>query len=131
MLSCLVFFPASWFKPLTVVSIRNLKGSGLSISRYMKSQKLQLSVPSVTAFLETLERSYLLYRSPSYDLNSKQLLDISAKYYFEDTGIRNFLCGGLTVADRAKVLEQVVGVHHTYRTNDQRQRNRFYRPERT
>ena len=82
--------------------------SAASISRYLKSQNMNISVPTVVSFLETLERSYLLHRSSFYDLKGKQYLDISSKYYFEDTGIRNYLSRGLTVADRAKVLEQVV-----------------------
>ncbi len=82
--------------------------SATAISRYLKNQQMTLSVPTVLSFLETLERSYLIHRSSFYDIAGKQYLDVSSKYYFEDTGIRNYLCGGLSVSDRAKVLEQVV-----------------------
>ena len=82
--------------------------SAASISRYLKNQKLTISVPTVISFLETLERSYLIHRSPFFDLSGKQHLDTASKYYFEDTGIRNHLCGGMRAADRSKILEQAV-----------------------
>ncbi|MDT4762768.1 ATP-binding protein [Sphaerochaeta sp. PS] len=82
--------------------------SATSISKYMKSQHLHISVPSILSFLETLDRAYLVHQTLFYDLENKRFLDISAKYYYEDLGLRNYLCGGFKVSDRAKVMENAV-----------------------
>ncbi|AEV30837.1 putative ATPase (AAA+ superfamily) [Sphaerochaeta pleomorpha str. Grapes] len=82
--------------------------SANSISKYMKSQHMSITVPTIISFLETLDRAYLVHQTPFYDLEGKQFLDISAKYYYEDLGLRNHLCGGFKVSDRAKVTENVV-----------------------
>lgn len=82
--------------------------SANSISKYMKSQHMSITVPSIISFLETLDRAYLVHQAPFYDLEGKQFLDISAKYYYEDLGLRNHLSGGFKVSDRAKVTENAV-----------------------
>ena len=82
--------------------------SANSVAKYLKNQHFPLSVPSVLSFLETLQKAYLVYKCEFSDISGKQLLDISHKYYFGDLGIRNYLCGGYTLEDRAKVLENAV-----------------------
>lgn len=82
--------------------------SANSIARYLKNQHLQLSVPTVLSYLESVVRAFLVHRTEFMDISGKELLDISSKYYFEDIGIRNHLVNGFAPKDRAKIMENAV-----------------------
>jgi predicted AAA+ superfamily ATPase len=82
--------------------------SANSIARYLKNQHLQLSVPTVLSYLESVVRAFLVHRTEFMDISGKELLDISSKYYFEDIGIRNHLVNGFAPKDRAKIIENAV-----------------------
>lgn len=82
--------------------------SATSIARYLKNQHMQLSVPTVLSYLESVVRAFLVHRTEFMDISGKELLDISSKYYFEDIGIRNHLVHGFAPKDRAKIIENAV-----------------------
>lgn len=82
--------------------------SANSIARYLKSQHLHLSVPTVLSYLESVVQAFLVHRIEFVDVSGKELLDISSKYYFEDIGIRNHLVNGFAPKDRAKIIENAV-----------------------
>lgn len=82
--------------------------SANSIARYLKNQHLQLSVPTVLSYLESVVRAFLVHRTEFIDISGKELLDIPSKYYFEDIGIRNHLVNGFAPKDRAKIIENTV-----------------------
>ena len=67
--------------------------SSKSISDYLKSQKRSLDNETVYAYLEKLEKAYLLHRCPRYDLKSKEILKTQEKYYLADTSLRYSVLG--------------------------------------
>lgn len=79
-----------------------------NISDYLKSQKINISVPTIMDYLNGLTKSFLIYKVPRIDLNGMKIFEISEKYYFEDLGVRNALAGGYKPNDIAKVLENIV-----------------------
>lgn len=79
-----------------------------NISDYLKSQKINISVPTVMDYLNGLTKAFLIYKVPRIDLNGMKIFEISEKYYFEDLGVRNALAGGYKPNDIAKVLENIV-----------------------
>lgn len=67
--------------------------SSKSISDYLKSQKRSLDNETVYAYLEKLEKAYLLHRCPRYDLKGKEILKTQEKYYLADTSLRYSVLG--------------------------------------
>ena len=67
--------------------------SAKSISDYLKSQKRSLDNETVYAYLEKLEKAYLLHRCPRYDLKGKEILKTQEKYYLADTSLRYSVLG--------------------------------------
>ena len=67
--------------------------SSKSISDYLKSQKRSLDNETVYAYLEKLEKAYLLHRCPRYDLKGKEILKTKEKYYLADTSLRYSVLG--------------------------------------
>jgi len=62
---------------------------------------------TVTSYLGMLERAYIIYQVPRYDIRGKEILRTMYKYYVVDTGMRNMLLG-YTDHDLGHVLETVV-----------------------
>jgi predicted AAA+ superfamily ATPase len=62
---------------------------------------------TITSYLETLEKAYIIYRADRYDIKGKEQLKTLAKYYVADTGIRNAIMG-YSDNDIGHVLETVV-----------------------
>ena len=62
---------------------------------------------TVSAYLDTLEKAYILYQVNRFDIKGKEQLKTLSKYYVIDTGIRNALMG-YSDGDLGHVLETVV-----------------------
>jgi predicted AAA+ superfamily ATPase len=62
---------------------------------------------TVSNYLGMLERAYIVYQVPRYDIRGKEILKTLSKYYVVDTGMRNMLFG-YTDHDLGHVLETVV-----------------------
>lgn len=56
--------------------------------------------------LELLEKSFIFYRAPRYDVKGKELLRSGGKYYMSDMGLRYFVLG--RVSDTGRILENIV-----------------------
>lgn len=54
-----------------------------------------------------LEKAFIIYKAPRYDLKGKMFLKTLEKYYMVDIGIRNQLCG-LRNVDIGHLLENIV-----------------------
>jgi predicted AAA+ superfamily ATPase len=67
--------------------------SAKSISDYLKSQRIKVSVETVQEYLKFLEAAYLIYKSQRYDIKGKRHLEIHEKYYIADLGFRHALLG--------------------------------------
>ena len=62
---------------------------------------------TVSAYLDTLEKAYIVYQADRFDIKGKEQLKTLAKFYVIDTGIRNALMG-YSGGDIGHVLETVV-----------------------
>ncbi len=83
--------------------------SSNKISGFLSAQGRGESVKSstVSSYLETLERAFIIYQVYRYDIKGKEQLKTLSKYYVVDTGIRNALIG-YSDNDVGHVLETVV-----------------------
>ncbi len=64
---------------------------GNEVSFRELSTLLKVSVETVQRYIELLEKSFVLFRLPSFSRNLRNELSRSHKYYFYDLGIRNSL----------------------------------------
>lgn len=77
------------------------------IERGLKAGGYNISVPTITTYIQGLLDSYLMYKCDRYDIKGKQLLDGNAKYYVADAGLRAALLGHENM-DQGHILENVV-----------------------
>lgn len=82
--------------------------SASSIAKYMKGKDIVVSSNTISDYLETLCSTYLVDRVSRYDIKGKRIFEQQEKYYFEDIGVRNYLCMGKERDDLEKVLETAV-----------------------
>ncbi len=78
-----------------------------SMSDYLKSQHVSLSVVALQGYLHAMESGYLLYQARRYDIKGKRLLEIQSKYYLADLGLRYARLGPRD-RDIAGLLENIV-----------------------
>jgi len=82
--------------------------SANSIAKYMKKEDMAVSSNTVADYMETLCSTYMIDRVQRYDIRRKRIFEQQEKYYFEDLGIRNYLCRDKRQADLEKILENAV-----------------------
>lgn len=85
--------------------------SATSISKYLKSQKIDLSPISAINYLKSAGNAYIVNKVQRYDIHGKKLLESNDKYYFEDIGLRNSLVGSDRTKDIEKVMENAAYLH--------------------
>lgn len=85
--------------------------SANSLSKYLKSQRVDLSPLSAINYLRAASNAYIINKVPRYDIHGKRLLETNDKYYFEDLGLRNMLAGPNRAGDIEKVIENAVYLH--------------------
>ncbi|MFA5007514.1 MAG: ATP-binding protein [Candidatus Izemoplasmatales bacterium] len=81
--------------------------SALSISKFLKSQRLAVTVDTILHYLEIAQAAYLIHRVPRGDLIGKAMLKTEEKYYVSDHGTREALVGNNGAAIES-VLENIV-----------------------
>ncbi len=79
-----------------------------NISKFMRSQGLDVAVKSIASYLGYFKDAYLLSTVERYDVHGKKLLESNEKLYFGDIGLRNLIAGGERQGDIERVLENVV-----------------------
>lgn len=79
-----------------------------NISRFMKSQGQDVSVKSISLYLDYFKDAYLLSTVERFDIHGKKLLESNEKLYFGDVGLRNLIAGGERQGDIEKILENIV-----------------------
>ncbi len=82
--------------------------SANNISKFLKSQNININVVTVMHYIEALKNCYFIYEVPRYDILGKKVFEINNKYYFEDIGIRNSIVGYNQARDEGKILENIV-----------------------
>ena len=85
--------------------------SATSLSKYLKSQRVELTPLSAINYLKAASNAYIINKVPRYDIHGKRLLETNDKYYFEDLGLRNMLAGPDRTGDIEKVIENAVYLH--------------------
>ena len=85
--------------------------SATSLSKYLKSQRVDLTPLSAINYLKAASNAYIINKVARYDIHGKRLLETNDKYYFEDLGLRNMLAGSDRTGDIEKVIENAVYLH--------------------
>lgn len=82
--------------------------SANSIAKYLKGSNLVVSANTVGEYMDALCDTYMIDRVKRYDIKGKSVFEQQDKYYFEDMGLRNYLCRDKRSLDLEKVLEGAV-----------------------
>lgn len=85
--------------------------SANSISKYMKSQGQSITSTTIIDYIRFLTEAFIIHKVGRYDIHGKRLFENNDKFYFEDHGIRNALCGGTREGDIEKVIENIIYQH--------------------
>src|SRR5690606_20935251 len=73
-----------------------------------KNSQKSISHNTIIKYLDFLEKSYVVYRAPRYDIKGKELLTTNEKYYVVDLGLKNITATNKYDADLGHKLENLV-----------------------
>ena len=82
--------------------------SANSIAKYLKGSEITVSANTVGEYMDALCDTYMIDRVKRYNIKGKSVFEQQDKYYFEDLGLRNYLCRDKRSLDIEKVLEGAV-----------------------
>lgn len=82
--------------------------SAASIQRYLKHENRPVSFETVMNYLSFGEEAFLFNAVKREDLIGKRILDVDAKYYAMDHGMRRAVVGGNAKRDIDRTLEAIV-----------------------
>lgn len=85
--------------------------SAANISKFLKSQRVDISPQLTINYLKALTNAYFVHKVSRSELGGLKIFEIGEKYYFEDLGLRNSLKGFNQVADMHKILENAIYLH--------------------
>jgi len=68
--------------------------SAQSISKYMKSQHVSISTPTVIKYLGYLKEAYVIHELPQFSVKAKSKLSYFQKLYDEDVSFNSIRCHG-------------------------------------
>ncbi len=85
--------------------------SANNISRYLKSQRINISPLQVINYLKALQNAFLLHKVRRIDVNGLHAFEIGDKYFFEDLGLRNCHLGFNLLNDIHKLIENAIFLH--------------------
>jgi len=85
--------------------------SATNISKFLKSQRIELTTQLTINYLKALTNAYFIHKVVRSEVSGLKIFEIGEKYYFEDLGLRNALMGFDQKADIHKVLENAVYLH--------------------
>lgn len=81
--------------------------SANAIVKFLKSEGRALSVETIYNYLEWLEKAFVIYRCPRYDLKGKSVLKTQEKFYLADASLK-YCIMGFRPESVAAMLENVV-----------------------
>ncbi|HEV3412525.1 MAG TPA: ATP-binding protein [Puia sp.] len=87
--------------------------SAKRISDFLKSQHTNIAPNQIQQYCTYLTNAFIVHEATRYDLIGRRIFESGAKFYFENTGIRNAIIG-YRLADRGKLLENLVNNHLLY-----------------
>ena len=82
--------------------------SAQNISKYLKSQQINMPTQTVINYLKALRNAYFIHRTQRADIQGLKIFEIGEKYYFEDLGIRNSVRAFNFRTDIGKLIENAV-----------------------
>ena len=85
--------------------------SANNISRYLKSQRVNISTLQVINYLRCLQQAYLIHKVRRVDVAGMKTFEIGENYFFEDLGLRNCHLGFNLQRDIHKLIENAVYLH--------------------
>jgi len=85
--------------------------SATNISRFLKSQRVDMSAIVVINYLKALCNAFVLQKVSRYDIKGLRKFEIGEKYYFQDLGIRNSIGNFSFGSDIHKLMEYAVYQH--------------------
>ena len=85
------------------------ESSANNISKYLKSQRINLSPVMIIEYIKALEAGYFIHSIKRYDIRGKKLFQRNMKYYFTDLGLRNVIEN--VEDDISRKLENIVCMH--------------------
>lgn len=85
--------------------------SALNISKYLKSQKLNIPVQTVINYLGALNNAFYIHKVSRANVKGLKIFEVGEKYYFEDLGLRNAIRSYEYKSDVNKLMENVVFLH--------------------
>lgn len=81
--------------------------SANAIVKFLKSEGRALSVETVYNYLAWLEKAFVIYRCPRYDLQGKSILKTQEKFYLADASLKYSIMG-FNTKSIAAMLENIV-----------------------
>lgn len=81
--------------------------SALTLAKFIKSQNRNLDTETVYSYLEKLEKAFILYRCPRFDIKGKNFLKTQEKFYLADISMRHAILGYKS-ADISAFLENII-----------------------
>ncbi len=85
--------------------------SANNISKFLKSQRTDISTTQVISYLKALCNSYLINKVGRIEINGIKKFEVGDKYFFEDLGLRNCFLGFDLQRDIHKLIENAVYLH--------------------
>jgi len=85
--------------------------SANNISKFLKSQRTDISTTQVISYLKALCNSYLVNKVGRIEISGIKKFEVGDKYYFEDMGLRNCFLGFSLLRDIHKLMENAVYLH--------------------
>ncbi|MFN3997560.1 ATP-binding protein [Algoriphagus sp.] len=82
--------------------------SAQNISKYLKSQRVNIPTQTVINYLKALTNSYFIHKVARADINGLKIFEIGEKYYFEDLGLCNSIRSFNYRSDIGKLMENAV-----------------------
>lgn len=89
--------------------------SANNISRYLKSQRVNIAPLQVINYLRALQNAYLIHKVRRVDATGLKTFEIGDKYYFEDLGLRNCHMSFNMQRDISKLIENAIYLHLLHR----------------
>ena len=81
--------------------------SANAIAKFLKSEGRSLSIESIYNYLSYLEKAFVIYRCPRYDLQGKSVLKTQEKFYLADSSLK-YCMMGFHPKSVASMLENLV-----------------------
>lgn len=85
--------------------------SANNISKFLKSQRVDLSPQVTLNYLRALNNAYLIHRVSRAEVGGMKIFETGEKFYFEDIGISHAIRGFNFRRDVHKVMENAVYLH--------------------